>query len=281
MSEPAIAATESDMSVRMPVAFVSHGAPDALLKAPDAVACWRELARMIPTPTAILAVSAHWETRQPTVSFAGAPETLHDFSGFSPELHRMHYHAPGAPVLAERVVALLSAAAWGADLHPDRGLDHGAWVPLSAMYPHADVPVTQLSLTRNKGPASHFELGKLLAPLRDEGILIVASGAITHNFGWLDWEAEGTAHTPKARAFSGWVAQRLAARDTAALLEYRTAPYGAEAHPTEEHFLPLLVALGAAGDDAPLRFQPGFTYGGLSMDAYLWRDAASAEKQNG
>jgi 4,5-DOPA dioxygenase extradiol len=263
------------MPEHMPVLFVSHGAPDALLKAPDTVACWREIGRMLPKPSAILAVSAHWETRQPAVSLAGAPATLHDFSGFPPELYRMQYRAPGAPRLAERVAALLFAAGWAADMHPDRGLDHGAWVPLSAMYPDADVPVTQLSLTRNKAPVDHFDLGKLLAPLRDEGILIVGSGAITHNFGWLDWGAQGNGvPEPRAHAFSEWVAGRLAARDTAGLLDYRSAPHGKEAHPTEEHFLPLLVALGAAGNDVPLRFQPAFTYGGLSMDAYLWRDAA-------
>lgn len=264
------------MSERMPVVFVSHGAPDALLKAPDTVACWREIGHIVPEPASILVVSAHWETRQPSVSLSGAPGTIHDFGGFSPELHRMQYHAPGAPALAERVVSLLSAAGLVADLHPNRGLDHGAWVPLSAMYPHANVPVTQLSLTRNGGTATHFELGKLLTPLRDEGVLIVASGAITHNFGWLDWQAEsGQKPMPKAYAFAEWVAGRLAAQDISALLEYRCAPYGSEAHPTEEHFLPLLVALGAAGGDTPLHYQPSFAYGGLSMAAYLWRDSAN------
>ena len=263
------------MSERMPVVFVSHGAPDALLKAPDTVACWREIGHTIPEPASILVVSAHWETRQPSVSLSGAPGTIHDFGGFSPELYRMQYHAPGAPALAERVVSLLLAAGLVADLHPNRGLDHGAWVPLSAMYPHANVPVTQLSLTRNGGAITHFELGKLLSPLRDEGVLILASGAITHNFGWLDWQAEnGQKPMPKAYAFAEWVAERLAAQDIEALLEYRSAPYGSEAHPTEEHFLPLLVALGAASGDTPLHYQPGFTYGALSMAAYLWRNSA-------
>ena len=176
---------------RLPVVFVSHGAPDALLKAPEAVACWRGIGRDIPLPAAILAISAHWEARQPTASLSGAPETLHDFSGFSPVLHAMQYPAPGAPALAERAVALLFAAGTAAELHPSRGLDHGAWVPLSAMFPQADVPVTQLSLMRNASPAAHFALGQALAPLRDEGVLILATGSITHNFGWLDWHATG------------------------------------------------------------------------------------------
>jgi len=260
------------MSVRMPVVFVSHGAPDALLKAPDAVDCWREIGRQIPPPTAVLVVSAHWEARRPTVSATAKPDTLHDFSGFSPELYRIQYPAPGAPALAERVVSLLSGAGVAADIHPNRGLDHGAWVPLSAMVPQANVPVTQLSLVRNADAAAHFALGQALAPLRDEGVLILASGAITHNFGWLDWHADGEhAPLPQASLFTDWVADHLAAQDVPAMLAYRSAPYGAEAHPSEEHFLPLFVALGAASGDTPQRYQPRFTYGGMSMDAFLWR----------
>lgn len=261
---------------RLPVVFVSHGAPDALLKAPEAVACWRRIGQDIPRPSAILAISAHWEARQPTASLSGAPETIHDFSGFSPELHAMQYLAPGAPALAERAVALLSAAGTAAELHPNRGLDHGAWVPLSVMIPQADVPVTQLSLMRNAGPAEHFALGQALAPLRDEGVLIVATGSITHNFAWLDWRAtDDQAPLPQAQAFADWVAARLAAQDVAALLDYRAAPHGAAAHPTAEHLLPLFVALGAANGDPPTRHRPPFAYGGLAMDAYVWQDAAA------
>ena len=261
------------MPERMPVVFVSHGAPDALLKAPDAVACWGDIGRSVPQPAAILVVSAHWEARKATVSLSGSPETIHDFSGFSPELYRMHYRAPGAPALAERVISLLSAAGMEADSNPGRGLDHGAWVPLSAMYPHADVPVTQLSLLRNADPATHFELGRALAPLRDEGVLIVGSGAITHNFAWLEWRANAdTAPLPQAEIFTDWVAGRLAAHDISVLLAYRSAPYGAESHPSEEHFLPLFTALGAATDDTPQRYRPRFSYGALAMDAYVWND---------
>ncbi|MGA7749461.1 MAG: class III extradiol ring-cleavage dioxygenase [Gallionella sp.] len=261
------------MSERMPVVFVSHGAPDALLKAPDAVACWGGIGQLAPQPAAILVVSAHWEALRPTVSLSVSPETIHDFSGFSPELYRMQYRAPGAPALAERVATLLSAAGLAAELHPSRGLDHGAWVPLSAMYPQANVPVTQLSLLRNADAATHFELGRALAPLREEGVLIVGSGAITHNFAWLDWRAGADkAPMPQAQVFTDWVAERLAAQDTLALLKYRSAPYGAEAHPSEEHFFPLFVALGAAKSNIPQRYRPRFSYGALSMDAYVWRD---------
>jgi 4,5-DOPA dioxygenase extradiol len=261
------------MSERMPVVFVSHGAPDALLKAPDAVACWGEIGQLVPQPAAILVVSAHWEARQPTASLSGSPETIHDFSGFSPELYRMQYRAPGAPAMAERAASLLSAAGLAADLSQSRGLDHGAWVPLSAMYPLANVPVTQLSLLQNADAATHFELGRALAPLREEGVLIVGSGAITHNFAWLDWRAEtDKAPLPQAEVFTDWVAERLAAQDISALFTYRSAPYGAESHPTEEHFMPLFVALGAAKSNIPQRYRPHFSYGALSMDAYVWRD---------
>ena len=254
-----------------PVVFVSHGAPDALLKADDALACWRQIAALVGEPRAILAVSAHWQARLPTASLSGAPETLHDFSGFDPALYQLHYPAPGAPALAERAQALLAAAGIAADLHPSRGLDHGAWVPLSVMYAQAGVPVSQLSLAREGGPAAHLALGRALAPLRQEGVLILASGGITHNFAWLDGDAdaEDPAYAP-AQAFADWVAARLAQNDVAALLAYRDAAYGAASHPSEEHFLPLHVALGAAGESPPRRFQPRFTYAALAMDAYLW-----------
>lgn len=259
-------------STRVPVAFVSHGAPDALLKADDALACWREMAAALGEPKAILVVSAHWQARLPTASLADAPETLYDFSGFAPELYRLHYPAPGAPALAQRALALLSAAGIAAELHPHRGLDHGAWVPLSVMYAQAQVPVLQLSLASSGGAAAHLALGRALAPLREEGVLILASGGITHNFSWLDWQADGNREPyAPARDFAEWVALRLAQRDQAGLLAYREVANGAAAHPSDEHFLPLFVALGAAPDSVPQRYQARFTYGALSMDAYLWR----------
>lgn len=262
------------MSARMPVVFVSHGAPDALLKAPEAVACWRGIGQQIAQdspPRAILAVSAHWEARVPTASLSGAPATIHDFSGFAKALHQMRYPAPGAPDLAERAVARLAEAGIAADLHPGRGLDHGAWVPLMAMFPEARIPVTQLSVVRGADAATHLALGRALASLRDEGVLILASGAITHNFSWLEWPAadRSTVH-PQAKSFADWLGEKVAAHDQTALLAYRAAPNGAEANPTEEHMSPFFVALGAGGGDHATRHQPPFTYGGLAMDAYVW-----------
>lgn len=263
------------MSARLPVVFVSHGAPDALLRTPDAVSCWRDIGESMPQPAAILVISAHWEARLPTLSLSGAPSTIHDFSGFAPALYRMRYPAPGAPALAERVVARLAAAGIAADLHPDRGLDHGAWVPLSVMYPRADVPVTQLSLARGASPAAHIALGRVLAPLREESVLILASGAITHNFDWLDMSESAAEPWPAASDFADWVGERLLTRDIAVLADYRATPAGRAAHPTEEHFLPLFVALGAAAGDVPRRFQPPFAYRGLAMDAYLMAGSAA------
>lgn len=260
------------MSNRMPVVFISHGAPDALLKADDAVDCWREIAHSLPKPQAILAISAHWETTQATLSLAEMPATIHDFSGFAAELYQLNYPVPGAPTLAKRTAELLATAGFRPQLHSSRGLDHGAWVPLSVMFPQADVAVTQLSMLHEQNAATHFELGRALIPLREEGVLIICSGAITHNFSWLNWHSTpNSAPLAKATQFTDWVAASLDAGDVASLLNYRAAPFGAEAHPTEEHFLPLMVALGAAAAEVPQHFSPTFTYGSLAMDAYLWK----------
>ncbi|MEW5786764.1 MAG: class III extradiol ring-cleavage dioxygenase [Pseudomonadota bacterium] len=265
---------------RPPVVFVSHGSPDILLQATDAVACWRNLGRRLPVPRGILVVSAHWQANLPTLSLAEAPRTLHDFRGFPPALQGMTYPAPGSPALALRTRELLLAGGLAAETVAERGLDHGAWVPLMALYPEARVPVCQLSLSRG-GPAEHLALGRALAPLRDEGILILASGAITHNFAWLDWQARpGQSPLPRSQAFTDWVGDCLAEGRIDALADYRSTPLGAEAHPSEEHFLPLFVAMGAAGGASestttlpPERLRPAFTYGALAMDVYVWGDA--------
>ncbi len=259
------------MSSRMPVVFISHGAPDALLKADDALACWREISRALPKPSATLVISAHWEAARATLSLTKSPATIADFSGFAPALSQLNYPAQGAPDLAQRTLSLLTQAGIAAQTVPNRGLDHGAWVPLSVMFPRAEVPVTQLSLLQNHNATAHFQCGQALIPLRAEGVLILCSGAITHNFSWLTGQSQ--THTPpltKATQFTDWVAAQLTQPNPTELLNYRSAPFGADAHPTEEHFLPLMVALGAADGQIPQRFRPAFTYGNLAMDAYLW-----------
>ncbi|WP_079432797.1 class III extradiol ring-cleavage dioxygenase [Zoogloea sp. LCSB751] len=260
------------MTARQPVLFVSHGAPDVLLNPGATVHLWERLGADLPHPRAVLVISAHWAARQPTVSTAATPETIHDFGGFPPALYAMEYPAPGAPDVAARVRELLAGAGLPIEEVPDRGLDHGAWIPLKAMYPQADIPVVQLALQPYAGTDWHRRLGVALRPLRDEGVLILASGAVTHNFGWLTW-GTNSAVVPQAQAFADWLGEALSRDDRPALLDYRrVAPHGADAHPSEEHLLPLFVALGAADkDEIPLRMEPEYTYGGLAMDAYLWQ----------
>ena len=167
--------------MKMPVLFVSHGSPTLPLEPGDTGAAWRKLGEQLPKPSAILMISAHWETRIPTVSRAVQPETIHDFYGFPAELYELQYPAPGAPEMAQAAALALQQAGIPVQLDDTHGLDHGAWVPLSLMYPNADIPVAQLSLQPDRDPAWHIALGRALRPLREQGVLIVGSGSITHN----------------------------------------------------------------------------------------------------
>lgn len=255
----------------LPALFVSHGSPMLPLE-PERPAhrFLRGAAAHWPKPQAILAISAHWESEHPLVGATANPETIHDFYGFPPALYRMRYAAPGAPAVATRIKTLLDAAGFTAALDNDRGLDHGAWSPLSLVYPDADVPVLQLSLQSHLDPAHHLAIGRALRPLREEGVLIFATGSMVHNLRRLDFD-EG-AIMPWAQDFAEWMRDRLQARDDAALLDYRRqAPHARMAHPTDEHLLPLYVALGAASPDRPARrLHASITHGSLAMDAYLF-----------
>ena len=196
---------------------------------------------------------------------AAQPRTIHDFAGFPRELYEIRYPAPGAPELAQRIVALLADAGLAAATDARWGLDHGAWVPLALMYPQADIPVVQLALQPALGPRHHFELGRALAPLREEGVLILGSGGATHNLRELG--APDTPPPPWARGFSDWLEQTVGVGDDAALLDYRArAPQAARNHPSEEHLLPLFVAAGAGGRGR--RVHTSTTYGSLMMDFY-------------
>lgn len=245
----------------MPALFVSHGSPMMAVAPSPARTFLAGLGRLVPRPKAILAVTAHWLTQSPAVSTAARPETIHDFHGFPPELYALRYGAPGAPAVARRVMALTGAA--GAD----RGLDHGAWAPLLLGWPEADIPVTQLSVQPHQGPAHHYALGRALAPLRDEGVLILATGALTHNLrAYFGGDGRAVA---RSQAFADWMAEAVEQGRVDDLLEYRAkAPEAAFAHPTDEHLLPLFVALGAAG--GPGRVLHRSLDGSLAMDAYSW-----------
>jgi 4,5-DOPA dioxygenase extradiol len=255
----------------IPSIFISHGAPDLPLQSGAAPDFLKQLSRSIPTPKAILVISAHWNTRHPTVSMAAKPRTIHDFSGFPEALYEMNYPAPGAPDLAQRVVELLTANGVEPLVSKDYGLDHGAWIPLILAYPEANIPVTQLSIQPNLSPAHHFRLGQALAPLRDEGVLIMASGSATHNLSALN-PAGNAAPSIQATEFVDWLTKSIESGDTEQLLEYRMlAPYAVYNHPSEEHLLPLFAAMGAAGMNVKgTQIHSSFTYGSLSMAAYAF-----------
>jgi 4,5-DOPA dioxygenase extradiol len=258
--------------MKMPVLFVSHGAPTLPLEPGDTGAAWRQLGAQLPKPAAILVISAHWETRIPTLSLAAHPETIHDFSGFPAELYQLSYPAPGAPELAQAAALALQQAGIVVQLDDTRGLDHGAWVPLSLMYPEADVPVTQLSLQPDQDPAWHLALGRALRPLREQGVLIIGSGSVTHNLRAVFKHPQGESAPVWVTDFCDWIAERITEGDVDALCAYRTlAPYAELNHPTDEHLLPLFVALGAASDvEKAQHLNRVMTFGMLAMDAWLF-----------
>lgn len=248
----------------LPTLFLSHGVPDLPIQSGSTPTFLRQLAQTLPRPSAILAISAHWSTAQPTLSTASHPQTLYDFGGF-PQVSQLHYPAPGAPDVAAKAIARLTEAGFSATADSSRGLDHGVWTPLLLAYPDACIPVTQLSVQPHHAAEYHLQLGAALAPLRREGVLIVGSGAATHNLRAFRPEYDASP-PPWAVAFDRWLAAAIARDDRAALLTYQQAPYAAQNHPTAEHLLPLFVALGAGGPGRQIH--QGFTYGAFSMAAY-------------
>jgi 4,5-DOPA dioxygenase extradiol len=230
----------------------------------------------LPTPRAILVISAHWLTRIPTVSTAPQPETIHDFGGFPRALHELDYPAPGAPELGEAIATQLTRAGFAATTDSRRGLDHGAWVPLRHLAPAASVAVLQLSLPAGWSPAQYLAYGRALRGLGDDGVLVVGSGSITHNL--YEVEFDSPDQDPRAGAFTAWIEARLAQADLPALLDYRRqAPHAAWAHPSEEHLSPFFVALGAAaGWPAHRVLAGGIRDKVMSMDAYLFGAAPAA-----
>jgi 4,5-DOPA dioxygenase extradiol len=249
----------------LPSAFISHGAPTLPLDDVPARSFLKELEARLGRPKAILVASAHWETASPEVSAPAVNETIHDFYGFPKPLYALRYPAPGAASLAERVAALT-----GATVEKERGLDHGAWVPLMLAWPEAEIPVAQLSLQSEGGPRHHFELGRRLAPLREEGVLVLGSGSFTHNLRELARRDPGAPEPPWVTRFAEWVDAALLEGRLEDILDYRRrAPDAVRNHPTEEHLLPLFVALGAGGRAE--RLHSSTTMGALRMDAYAFR----------
>lgn len=251
----------------LPSLFISHGSPMLALEPGASGPPLARLAAELPRPRAILVVSAHWESSDLRVSCNPHPETWHDFGGFPAALFAVQYPAPGDPELAAQVVELLQAEGLPAQLDSQRPFDHGTWVPLSLMYPQADIPVVQLSLPSRLGPALQTRIGHALASLREQGVLLIGSGSITHNLRDLDWHAGPESVEPWAKAFRDWMIDKLAADDQAALHDYRQqAPNAVRSHPSDEHLLPLYFARGAGGKFSVAH--QGFTLGALGMDIY-------------
>ena len=269
----------------MPAFYIPHGGGPCFFMdwtPPDTWNALGDWMRSIPAtlpqqPKAQLVFSAHWEQPQFTLLTTPNPGLYYDYYDFPPHTYELQWPAPAAPRLFDRVRQCMQAV--GLPLAEDntRDFDHGVFIPGLLMYPQAQIPTLQISLRRGLDPQEHLALGRALAPLRDEGVLILASGAVTHNFGWLTWGRNGQP-VPQAAAFADWLGEALARDDRPALVDYRRlAPHGAGARPTEEHLLPLFAALGAANPgEKPLRLEPETTYGGLAMDAYLWQDASPA-----
>ncbi|AUG42272.1 dioxygenase [Pseudomonas chlororaphis] len=251
----------------LPSLFISHGSPMLALEPGASGPALARLAAELPRPKAIVVVSAHWESQDLRVNSNPQPQTWHDFGGFPAALFAVQYPAPGQPELAEQVVQLLRADGLPAQLDDQRPFDHGVWVPLSLMYPQADIPVVQVSLPSRMGPALQTQVGHALSSLRQQGVLLIGSGSITHNLRELDWHAGPESVEPWAKAFRDWMIEKLAANDEAALHDYRRqAPNAVRSHPSDEHLLPLYFARGAGGDFSIAH--QGFTMGALGMDIY-------------
>ena len=255
----------------MPALFVSHGSPMLSVSDEPAGRFFDTLGPTLPRPDAILIASAHFETEVPTLGAAPQPETIHDFHGFPEQLYRIRYPVAGAPDLARLAAERIAAAGLPVAIDDRRGIDHGTWVPLRRMYPGADIPVATLSIQPHRDPAHHYAVGQALRGLRDEGVMVVGSGSLTHNLRALNWHGGPDAPvSPWAQAFIDWVAAAVAEGRTEDLLNYRRlAPEAVKNHPADEHFLPFFVALGA-GDGPGKRLHASVTMGALAMDAYAF-----------
>jgi 4,5-DOPA dioxygenase extradiol len=255
-----------------PVIFLSHGAPTLILEDVPAREFIRGLGSHITEPRGILCVSAHWETPRPSVNATKRHETIHDFYGFPQELYDIQYPAPGSEEIAEQVSSAIIGSGLACDIDRSRGLDHGAWVPISLMYPKADIPVVQLSIQHHLDPKRHYELGRALAPIRKKGVLIIGSGGAVHPLGFFTPRFDGSPPEPWAVEFEEWLTDKVEKGDHQSMIDYRAkAPYPERAHPRPDHYMPLIVAAGAAGANAPGKKMHGsWTWGDLGMGAYLF-----------
>jgi 4,5-DOPA dioxygenase extradiol len=254
----------------MPTLFISHGAPTFALEPGAEGAQLAALGVQLPTPKAVLIVSPHWMTRGIAVASTAKPETIHDFGGFDPKLYTLQYPAPGSPEFAQQTIEVLQQAGFKAIADSAWGLDHGAWVPMMHLYPKAQIPVFQVSMPHDLTAQSAWKLGQALAPLRDAGLLIIGSGSLTHNL--RDMKPLGSPDAPYALEFVQWVRDVVASGELARLQDtFEQAPHAHRAHPTIEHYLPLLVAAGAAPQGGEVKTLDGaLRYSAVSMESYLF-----------
>jgi 4,5-DOPA dioxygenase extradiol len=261
-----------------PVLFIGHGSPMNAIEDNAWHRAWRALAARFPRPRAILCISAHWETPGPWLTGSATPSTIHDFGGFPQALFDVRYPAPGDPALALRVVDLLGDA-YPARIDVDRGLDHGAWGILRPMYPEANVPVVQLGIDSRRPGAWHVDLARRLAPLRDEGVLIVASGDIVHNLRLFNWRDPSP--LPWALRFRDRVNALIRAGDVAALADWPSLGEDAQRSiPTPEHYIPLLYTLALAREGDPLEFFNDDVVGSLSMTSVVIGDTSIPQREH-
>jgi 4,5-DOPA dioxygenase extradiol len=253
------------MNATLPALFLGHGNPMNAIRANAWSSAWGQLGAQLPRPRAVLSVSAHWYVPALAVTAMAQPRTIHDFGGFPRELYAVRYPAPGDAALARRVQKLL--APLPVELDESWGLDHGSWSVLCHMYPHADVPVVQLSIDARQSPQFHYELGVRLRPLRDEGVLLIGSGDVVHNLALYSWGEREAPPYAWAQRFEAHVRERLSSPGRATLIDYEALGKDAQLSvPTPEHYLPLLYVMGASVPDEPVSFPvEGFDGGSISM----------------
>lgn len=255
----------------LPALFVSHGSPMMAIEESATSRFLEHLGTGLPRPKAIVVASAHFAAAVPTLTAATAPVTIHDFSGFPAPLYGVEYGAPGAPELAARIARMLTTAGFNARQDDRAGFDHGVWVPLRRMFPQADIPVVALSVNPQSDAEWHYRIGRVLAPLREEGVLVIGSGSFSHNLRALDWRGSEAPASPWMLAFTDALRDRLLDGDIEGALNWRALPEALRNHPTPEHLFPLYVALGAGGEGTRGRsLHRDVELGSLAMDAFAF-----------
>ncbi len=257
-------------SFKQPALFISHGSPMMAVEKSKTSLFLQQLGRKIPRPKAIIVFSAHFDNPQDIViSSARSPKTIHDFYGFPDALYALHYHAPGSPELAEQVAQLFKQQGITPILDSEQGWDHGVWIPLRLIYPQADIPIVTISINSRLGATANYRYGQIVSELREQGVLIIGSGGISHNLREIFNPSQSAESRARVQSFTHWVKNKLLSGDIKALLNYlNEAPEVLFNHPTQEHFLPLLAALGSSDLSAVKQIHEDSEYGMLALDAY-------------